>query len=275
MKLRNYINNNELEKSDNIDKDSYIVAKKIIMLIKNREYNEAMLVLDKNIEALYRELNLSSFCFLIDYYINNIEEEYLKVLHRECIPSLLINLSNDYDEKNKMYFIKKLNQYKQEKKWIKALQCVEILIEKTDIENIDINKHRLEILINLNRYEEALIKCEELLNINIKNEYLTNTKIEILVQMKQFEQLELLLETNKQDFESNYLADLYMVLAKNYEDKKNYEKSYQFYEKANKLGYTYKIPAKIIYKTKKNKFNLNRLLLFAFIVILLSMPISK
>lgn len=277
MKLRDYINSNEVEKSDNIENDSYIIAKKIIMLVKNKHYDEAMLVLENNLERLYKNLNLSSFCFLIDYYINNIEEEeYLEVLNGKNIPSLLINLAKDYDEKNKMYFINRLNKYIKDKKWIEALGCIEILLEKTDIDKLEMDTTKLNLLINLKRYDEALIKCEEMLNSNPKNEYLNATKVEILIFTKKIKELDSFLKNSKCYLSRKSLLKAYIVLAKYFEVEKEYNKSYRFYEKAWEIDSDYKIPTKIINKTKsKNNQFKNKLFLTILILILTLVPAYK
>lgn len=277
MKLRDYINNNELEKSDNIENDSYIVAKRIIMLVKNKDYNEAMLVMDNNIEKLYKDLNLPSFCFLIDYYINNIEkDEYLDVLNGKNIPSLLINLAKDYNEKNKMYFINKLNEYSQERKWLEALSCIEILLEKTDIDKLEMDITKLNLLINLKRYNEALIKCDEMLNINPRNQNFNNTKVEILIFTKKYKELDIFLNDSKYYLSRKSLLKSYIILAKYFEAEKEYNKSYRFYEKAYEIDSDYKIPSKVINKTKSNNNQLhNKLFLTIFILILISVPVYK
>lgn len=275
MKLRDYINNNELEQSNNIDNDSYILAKKIILLVKNRDYNQAMLALDKNLDDLYKDLNLPSFCFLIDYYINNMQEQYLDILQKRTILSLLISLSNDYDEKNKMYFINKLDEYYLNRQWEDALSCIEILLDKTDADKFEMESIKLDLLINLKRYEESLIKCEELLKINSEDKSLNSTKIEILIQLKEYKKLEQYVALKIQSLNKKNLLRAYLVLGKYYESEKNYVKSYDFYKKVNAMDSGYKIPIKIINKVKKNKNNIYRIKeLFIIILILSLMSIS-
>lgn len=253
MKLRDYINNSYIQQDYERTRDIDKLSQEIVNLLKINKSEEARELLDKNIEQLYKDLDIDSFCCLINYYINNIslEEKNLSVLNKPEIPKLLINLYKDNDEKNKIYFINKLNQYNESESWEYVLQCIDILISKTDVDKLEMNMLKLNQLVKLERYEDALKECNKLLCGEFKtNEEINKIKLNSLVETKQFDELEKYLSIAEYILDKETTSKGYIALAKYYESIKNNDKAYKLYNKASELDSNYKIPVIITYKTK-------------------------
>ncbi|MGL5346582.1 MAG: hypothetical protein ACRDA3_04475 [Peptostreptococcaceae bacterium] len=220
MKLRDYINNNEIVNESNVKQDLYIVAKDIIESIKYKNYDEAANLLNQNLNVLYINLDIDSFCFLIDYYINNTDNKYHYVLNNNAIPSIITELSNDYNQKNKAYFINKTKAFYDKKRWRDCLRCIEILIEKTDVDTIEINKNKVPLLINLKEYKILEKHLKQYINI----------------------------------LDKDSLTRGYLALSRYYEHIKKYNEAYLYHNKIKELDVEYKIPNYIIKKiNRKNR----------------------
>ena len=221
MKLRDYINNNEIVNESNIKQDLYIVAKDIIESVKYKKYDNAVKLLSEKSNVLYINLDIDSFCFLIDYYINNTDNKYHYVLNNSVIPSIIIELSNDYNQKNKAYFINKTKTFYDEKRWSDCLRCIEILIEKTDVDMIEINKNKVPLLINLKEYKVLEKHLKQYVNILDKDSLIRG----------------------------------YLALGQYYEHVKKYNEAYLYHKKIKELDVVYKIPNYIIKKINKKNRN--------------------
>lgn len=291
MRLRDYINNSGIEVNFENKNEAYILSKEIIDMLKNKEYEIARALIDENIEQLYINLDIDSFCCLIDFYTNNVELEsrYLEVLDKKSIPKLLINLSKEEGIKEKMYFIGKLNEFNKSQSWDEVIVIIDVLINKTDIDALEMYKSKLNILVNLKRYDEVLQQCDELLSSKYKtNEFINTTKLNTLIAYKRFNDLENYLKIAEYILDRKLISKGYIALAKYYEGNKENEKAYLLYNKANELDSNYKIPATITYKIKGiedtklkkgiDKFNSNKKLksiLILVILLILAVQVGK
>lgn len=251
MRLRDYIENIDQKVDvENISKP-YLLSMKIIDLLRAKEIEEAGDLVDKYIERLYKALDIDSFCCLVEFYTNNVDldAKCLRALHKESIPKLLINLSKDKEEKDKRYFIQKLNEYNNSQNWEDVLTVIDILLEKTDIDKLHMYKAKLNRLYSLKRYEEVLNECEVLLSGQYKSdESINKIKLDTLITCKKFDELEQYLEIAEYILDPKTISKAYIALAKNYELKKESDKAYSLYSKASQLDPTYKMPRLTNYK---------------------------
>lgn len=251
MTLREYIENPDMDINIEDLKKAEQLSIKIIKLLKNKEDERAYQLIDANLEALYRHLDLDSFSCLINFYISNIELEakYLKALHKEGVPKLIINLSKDNLIKDKKYLLTKLNEYNESKVWEDFLSVIDILIAKTNIDKLQMYNTKLRKLVELRRYEEALKECESLLIGDYKrNESINKIKMDILIASKKFDELEEYLYIAEYILDGKDISKGYIALAKNYEFNKDNQKAYALYSKACQLNPDYKMPVTISYK---------------------------
>lgn len=245
MKLRDYIN----DPSQQIDLENtpkaYLVAIKVIDLLKNGESESAFTIIDRNIVELYKALDIDSFCCLVNFYTTNIEIEarYLSAIHKNGIPKLLINLCKDGLEKDKRYFIEKLNEYNNSQSWLDVLTIMDILIQKTDIDKLQIYKSKFKKLTELKRYDEVLSECEKLISGDYKSDRTINQiKLDTLIISKKFGELEEYLIVAEYILDPVTISKGYIALGKYYESNKEVEKAYSLYTRARQLNPDFKMP---------------------------------